>query len=116
MSEISGLFGILAVAYGAYCIYAYYMVKVKGEIVVSLLLPKDTDVRKCKDIKGYCNEVQVPLLVLAIITFIYGAVDLYSAFVREIRTVGLIMVAIVLVALVFYSLYLKKINKKYFDL
>ncbi len=116
MTGLNELFAVLSVIFSCYFMYAYYMAKYKNEIAESLLLPKGVDVNKCKDIKGYCREVQLPVLVLGIITLIYGAMGMYHAFVRNVDTLLLIMVGVVLVALVIYCVYIKKINKKYFNI
>ena len=112
-----GIFGIFGVGCGIYCLYGYYMLKVRGEILQSLFLPKDADLNRCKDLKGYCNEAQMPALVLGIIVLIYGAVDLYNTYIHGV-TVLLLAATIISVfaALVFFCLRVKKINKKYFDI
>ena len=55
MESIFGLFGL---GCGLYCLYGYYLLKFKGEICSSILLPKDVNPKKCKDFRGYCNEAQ----------------------------------------------------------
>ena len=75
MESIFGLFGL---GCGLYCLYGYYLLKFKGEICSSILLPKDVNPKKCKDFRGYCNEAQWPLLILGVIGTLYGAVDLYN--------------------------------------
>ena len=47
MGNLDGLFGIVAVACGLYCFYAYYMMKKTGEINTTILLSKDMNVKKC---------------------------------------------------------------------
>ena len=46
MESIFGLFGL---GCGLYCLYGYYLLKFKGEICSSILLPKDVNPKKCKD-------------------------------------------------------------------
>ncbi len=82
MSGLDGIFGIFGVGCGIYCLYGYYMLKFKGEIMQSLFLPKDTNMNKCKDLQGYCKEAQIPAFVLGIVVLIYGAVDLYNPYVH----------------------------------
>ena len=73
--------------------------------------------KKCRDLKGYSSEAQMPALVLGIIVLVYGAVDLYNTYVHGVAA-GLLAVMIILVfaAVIFFSLKIKKINKKYFDI
>ncbi len=113
MDSIFGLFGI---GCGLYCLYGYYLLKFKGEISTSILLPKDVDPRKCKDFQRYCREAQWPLLILGGIAVVYGAVDLYNVHVGGADTLFMVMMGLLLVALVFYVVRIRKINEKYFGL
>lgn len=117
MSGLDGIFGIFGVGCGIYCLYGYYMLKVKGEIIQSLFLPKNTNMHKCKDLQGYCREAQTPALILGIIVLIYGAVDLYNTYVHRVLVVLMAaMIILLFAALVFFCLRIKKINKKYFGI
>lgn len=114
MTGLNELFAILSMIFSCYFLYAYYQIKFKNEIAESLLLPKGADVKKCKDIKGYCREVQSPVLALGIVTLIYGLTGVYHAFFHNVTTLLLVMVGVVLAALVLYCICIKKINEKYF--
>ncbi len=117
MSGLDGIFGLIGVGCGLYCLYGYYMLRFRGEIVHSLFLPKDMNIKTCKDFKGYSSEAQKPALILGVIVLVYGAVDLYNTYVNRVAA-GLLDVMIVLVfaAIVFFSVRMKKINKKYFGI
>lgn len=116
MSGLDGIFGLIGVGCGCYCLYGYYMLKFKGEIIPSLFLSKDANTKKCKDYKGYCSEAQTPALILGLVVLIYGAVDLYNVYVHDAG--GLLggMIVLVFAALFFFAVRIKKINKKYFDI
>lgn len=116
MDGFNVLFGVISIGCGLYCLYAYYLMKVKGEITASLLLPKDVDVKKCKDYRGYCAEAQKPILMIAITTLIYGCVDLFCSSIEGANMLIMVMIAVVLLVLVVYSVWTRKINMKYFDL
>lgn len=116
MNDINLLFGLISVVCGVYCLYAYYLLKFKNEITASLLLPKGVDTKKCKDYRGYCEEVQKPVFMLGIVTLIYGGVDLFCSYVGEGEMLIACMIAVVLVILMIYSVWTRKINMKYFDL
>ncbi|QDW73696.1 hypothetical protein FND36_06395 [Lachnospiraceae bacterium KGMB03038] len=113
---MEGLFGIVGVGCGLYCLYGYYLLKFKGEISTSILLPKDVNPKKCKDFKGYCKEVQWPLLILGIIATLYGAVDLYNVYIGGADQLFLIMMILLFAALVIYVIMIRKINQKYFGI
>lgn len=116
MSGLDGIFGIIGVGCGLYCLYGFYMLRFKGEIVQSLFLPKDVNAKKCSDLKGYCSAAQVPVLVLGMVVLAYGAVDLCNTYVRDVTEVLAVMIVLVFVSLIFFALRIKKINKKYFGL
>ncbi len=113
---MEGLFGIVGIGCGLYCLYGYYLLKFKGEISSSILLPKDVNPKKCKDFRGYCQEAQWPLLILGVIATLYGAVDLYNVYVGGVDLLFLIMMGLLFVALVIYVILIRKINRKYFGI
>ena len=44
---LDGFFGAIALGAGIYCLYGYYMLKVKKEIVKTILLPKSVNEKSC---------------------------------------------------------------------
>lgn len=113
---IDGIFGIIALGCGVYCLYGYYMLKTRHEIKNSILLPKDVNVKKCKDLEGYCREAGKPLLALGIVTSLYGFSDLYNTYVGGADIVFLVMMALMFIMLVIFVIQVRKYNKKYFGI
>lgn len=111
---VDGLLGLFALMCGIYCLYGYYMLKVKGQIVTTILLPKGVDVKKCKDYKAYCKEAELPLLILGVTVVLYGASDLYNTYVGGAGVLFLVMLGLMLAALIYFAVQVRKINKKYF--
>lgn len=111
---MNGIFGIFALGCGIYCLYGYYMLKFKKEINKSILLPKDVDVKKCKDLEGYCREAQYPILILGVVTVLYGASDIYNGYVGGADTFFFVMLVLLFAALVLFVVLIRKCNKKYF--
>lgn len=111
---LDGLLGLFALGCGLYCLYGVYMLRFKNEINRSVLLPKDVNVKKCKDVKGYCKEAQPPLLLLGIVTTVYGGIDLYNTYVGGADKLFIIMLILLIPALIIYAVMIKKINEKYF--
>lgn len=116
MSGLDGIFGLIGVGCGIYCLYGYYMLRFKGEIVQSLFLPKDANVKKCKDLNGYRSEAQAPALVLGIIVLLYGALDLYNTYVQAVGWMLAVMIVLVIASVCFFAIRIKNLNKKYFGL
>lgn len=92
------------------------MLRFKGEIVQSLFLPKDANVKKCKDLNGYRSEAQAPALVLGIIVLLYGALDLYNTYVQAVGWMLAVMIVLVIASVCFFAIRIKNLNKKYFGL
>lgn len=111
---MESFFGIFAVACGAYCLYGYYMIRVKKEITKSILLPKDVNVNKCKDLEGYCRETRTPLLILGIVVMLYGAVDIYNTTKGGADLLFFIMMGVLFVTLAGFMVIVRRCNKKYF--
>lgn len=109
-------FGVFAAGCGIYCLYGYYMVRVKKEITKTILLPKDVDASKCRDIEGYCKEAQLPLLILGIVTTLYGIVDLYNAYAGGADKLFVVMLVLLFAALVAFVILVNRCNKKYFEM
>lgn len=107
-------FGIFAAGCGIYCLYGYYMARFKKQAAAKILLPKDVDVRNCKDLEGYCRETSLPLLLLGTVTTLYGVSDIYNTKVGGADTLFLIMMAALFITLVVFVVMVRKINKKYF--
>ena len=92
---MEGVFGVIGLGLGLYCLYGCYMLRFK-------------------DLDGYCKEVLPPLLILGIAATLYGASDLYNTYIGEAKTVFYVFMTITIVALVIYAVMIKKINNKYF--
>ena len=107
-------FGIFSMGCGIYCLYSFYMLKFKNQIANKILLPNDIDVKKCKDVEGYCKEAGFPLLLLGAVTTLYGASDIYHTRMGGSDILFLIMMAVLFITLVVFVVLIRKINKKYF--
>ena len=72
MDNVWSIMDLLFAGAGLYAIYAYYLLKTKGEITTSILMSKDVDIRKCKDIEGYKRFVAPKILIFGIAALLYG--------------------------------------------
>ena len=73
MNGMEGIFGIIGIGAGLYSLYAWFQLKFKGIINTSILVPKDTNIKKCKDKEAYRAAAGPKLLVLAVVLILYGA-------------------------------------------
>jgi hypothetical protein len=110
------LFGLISLGIGLYCLYAAYLLKTKGQINRSIMLPKDVDENTCKDIEGYRREMQIPLFILGAVVTLYGISDLYNTSVGGVDVLFIVMFVLTAVVLVYYFLKLRACNKKYFGI
>ena len=109
-------FGIFAAGCGIYCLYGYYLARFKKQAAARILLPKDVDVKNCKDLEGYCRETSRPLLILGIVTTLYGASDIYNTKAGGAGTLFLVMMCALFITVIVFVMKVRKINKKYFEI
>ena len=114
MGSMYSLMDILVFGCGLYIIYAYYMLKVKGEINGSLLLPKDTNVKKCKDKKAYISEIAPKLLAYGISVTVCGGLGLLESYKGFLGKWYLVLIAALLVVTFWFALTSRKCAEKYF--
>ena len=94
--------------------YAWFQLNFKGIINTSILVPKDKNIKKCKDKEAYRAAAGPKLLVLAVVLILYGAEDLYNTYVQSTGKLFWLMLVLVLAVLVWFAWTVKKLNAKYF--
>lgn len=113
---MNALFCVIGLGAGAYCLYAYVMMRTKKEINKTILLPKDVALPKCKDMDGYIRETSMPLLALGMMLVIYGAIEAVNQYVYNIGKGILAVLFAVAAVLIWFSVRIRKVNKKYFGI
>ena len=109
MNGMEGIFGIIGIGAGLYSLYAWFQLKFKGIINTSILVPKDTNIKKCKDKEAYRAAAGPKLLVLAVVLILYGAEDLYNTYVQSTGKLFWVILVLVLAVLVWFAWTVKKI-------
>ena len=92
--SIWGFIGIVVFACGIYALYSYVKMKKDGEINASILLGKEYMYKKCKNKEEYIHKVGPALLVFALVSLIYGALDIIHCYLypmAAVDTAGMII-------------------------
>lgn len=109
MDSIWSLMDIIFVGAGLYMFYTLYLMKKTGEIKTSMLLNKEVDIRKCKDLEGYKKFMEPKMLIFGIASVIYGGYGLINSYVMPLPVVSYwIIMALFLAVLVWFALQSKK--------
>ena len=67
MESMGSFFGIVAIGAGIYCIYGYLLMIRRREIPKGIMLPRDTDPKKCRDVDAYIRMTSLPLICVAVL-------------------------------------------------
>lgn len=113
-NSIWSVLDVIFVGAGIYVLYAWVMMKTKGEIITSILMSKDVELRKCKDLEGYKAYIAPRMLVFGIAAILYGAAGLVNTYVTPLpgAVYGAVMV-LFLAVLIWYALATRKGVQKF---
>lgn len=112
---ISQAIDLIIFACGVYLLYCVVKIKTVGEIS-PVLLGKNLDIRRCKDVEGYKKFLFSRALVLSIATIIYGGLGLINTYLMDVSIAYYIWVAVMVVVLIWYFKQSKKGVQKYWGL
>lgn len=113
MDSMFALIDIMIAACGLYVIYTAYLMKTKGELKESFMLPKDITIKKCKDPKGYCTEMTPKMLAYGIVVTICGGLGILEDMQRLPVSMYIVIMVVFIAATVWYVIQAKKAVKKY---
>ena len=113
-NSIWSVLDVIFVGAGIYVLYAWVMMKTKGEIITSILMSKDVELRKCKDLEGYKAYIAPRMLVFGIAAILYGAAGLVNIYVTPLpgAVYGAVM-ALFLAVLIWYAIATRKGVQKF---
>ena len=113
-SSIWSLLDIIFIGSGIYVLYAWFLMKTKGEIKTSILMSKDVDLRKCKDLEGYKAYVAPKMIIFGVAALIYGGAGLINAYVFALpNVVYAVIMVLFLVVLIWFGVAAQKGVKKF---
>ena len=118
MGNLMSMFGLIFFAAGVYSIYAWYKMKITGEINTTLLLGKGIDPKRCKDTPGYLKKAKPVVLIFGIVATVYGAIDTLSNLVwpdnELLYIIDIVLMVLFLAALVFFMVFTSRLRKEFF--
>lgn len=112
-----GLFNLIdlcVLGFGFYALYSAYVLQREGKIIRTFLVFKETDLDSCKDLQGYANFMAPKLWAFGIIMIVYSVISMINTYLVSIETLFWVMMAVFLLALIWYAMEVKKAMKKYF--
>jgi hypothetical protein len=114
--EMGSLFAFIGIGAGVYCLSSFIMMVTKHKVDSTIILPKDAQFKKCKDIDAYVKEMTLPLLVLTLVLLFAGVCEIVNAYYMPLGIIIFIVNVIEIVTLLGYAYVAKKINRKYYGI
>ncbi len=114
MNSMGSFFGIVGIGAGIYCIYGYLLMVRRRQIPKGIMLPKDEDPKKCRDVEAYIKMTSTQLLLVGLLLIAYGGMELVNTYVVSITMPIFAVIVLVMAALVWFAIRTKKANNTYF--
>lgn len=112
--EFYVLMDIIIIIFGGYIIYQYVLMKKDGTIKASMLLPKDLNVKRCKDVQGYIQFIGPKQLAFGVTALICGVIGLVQDMTGwNSMIVYIPSIVICLACVVWYTRSMKKAIKEF---
>ncbi|WP_283680812.1 hypothetical protein [Parablautia sp. Marseille-Q6255] len=111
-SSIMGLMDVMILLCGVYILYLSFVMIKTGKLKENALMPKDLEMKKCKDVAGFIRYMRAKQIILGGLAVISGAVGLaqdYGKLNSPVLYLGTIVVFIACV--VWYCVAVKKASR-----
>ncbi|MDO5540983.1 MAG: hypothetical protein Q4F83_13115 [Eubacteriales bacterium] len=113
MDSMFSIMDIIIILSGLYLLYTYYLMKFKGEVKESILLPKDLPLKKCKDISAYISEMSPKVLIYGAVVVLCGVVGLVEDVYHVLGWIYLAAILVFVVVSAWFIVQAKNAVKKY---
>lgn len=114
MESMGSFFGIVAIGAGIYCVYGYLLMIRRREIPRGIMLPRDTDPKKCRDVDAYIRMTSLPLICVAVLLLLYGALEMVNQYAFPVGPALFAALLLCAAALIWLAVRTKKANDTYF--
>lgn len=116
VDNVFGAIGVIILACGLYCFYAYYKMVKTGEPSDVILLSKGDATRACKDKPAFMAKAKPLVLMLSAVTTLYGIIDVVNSYVTPMAMVDTVAGIIFFIVLIIYMVQTQKIKRQYYNI
>ena len=114
-TNMTSLMDIIIIAAGVYLLYGWFQLKFENYITPGIMIPKDLDQSKCKDLEGFKSYMGLRTLITGLCSVVSGLLGIISAYVVKINPVIYwVMYFVFFAVLVWYMVASKKAQKNFF--
>ncbi len=102
--------------FGGYLVYAAVKMKQTGELAKGIMVSKDADLSKAKDIPGYVQYMYGKTILMGVCALVCGAVGVLNDLYGGLTMVQLVMAVVFFIVVVGFGVMTSKAQKKYLGL
>lgn len=111
-SDIMSVFDVILIVYGIYTMYSAFMMKKTG--VPGKWLMGEQDTSKCRDLRGFVDEMTVKTVLFGASAVLYGVISTVNRMKLGIRALDAVCIIVFLAVCAFYVVGLNRAKKKFF--
>ena len=109
MDNMWSIMDIIFAGAGLYVVYAWYLLKKTGEIKREILMNKDVNLRKCKNLEGYKTFIAPRMLLFGLASVALGLVGLINTYVVSLPAAVYVgCMVLFMVVLIWFTMQSKK--------
>ena len=109
------LVDIVIAGFGVYALYCGIILKTKNIVTKQILVSKDMEFKKCRDIEGYKNYMVIRILIDSAIIIILAGLTVLNDFLKFSDVLHKIIFVPLLAAIVWFAMFSKKGQQNYFE-
>lgn len=111
-SEVMSVFDVILIAYGVYTIYSAFIMKKTG--VPGKWLMGEQDTGKCRDLKGFVDDMTVKTILFGAAAVLYGVLSTVNRMKLGLSALNTVCIIVFLAVCAFYVVELNRAKKKFF--
>lgn len=111
--KMNNIFDIIFIACGVYLFYAAFKMKQTGSLEGSILVNKNIDLKKAKDVPGYISYMFPISLVTACVIVLSGGIGIFNTYVGGIDLLQYVFMGITFIVLIVYGVFSFRAAKRF---